>query len=637
MRLSQLSIKNYRSIREILIDCSRLVTLLGPNNHGKSNVLGALEFALSTSAKPTDADFCSLREADDNELWVELTFSNLNDQEQHTFKRYLLANQTIRIRKIACLQNNNIDVSYHGWLEQPEEPWLCAERAAEYTNRDRINATPLRELVPESGRLVKTQIETAQADYILRHHAELQFSCSLESGPLFGQKNVAGGILPELYLVPAIRDLTDEIKFRTTTTFGRLLSRAVREMAQRDTRFQEARSQLQSVIASLNQREDGGDSTNELALLESRIEAELQSWRVNVQIEVTQPDIERLFELGTDIHIDDGVRTTADRKGHGLQRAMIFALLRAWAAALRNSKKSADASDVLAPRKQSDSVIFAIEEPELFLHPHAQRKFALSLRELSEAPDHQVFLCTHSTHFVDLAHYKEIVIIRKDDAKGDTRVRQCTSELFEGAGLEDRKRRFRMAKWINPDRGEIFFARRAILVEGETEKVIIPFIAHKIGCFDAEVSVIDCGAKHNLPLYIEIMKAFRISYRVVHDEDPLPNPVPPDWEENTRREKKRTFELNDEIAKLVSAPDGVEMFRPDFEGACGISRTQGDKKGKALAALEYYDGIPENEIPDVLRSIVSACYSPVQNEFTLSDRENGGMKGIEAVIPARGL
>jgi len=170
-----------------------------------------------------------------------------------------------------------------------------------------------------------------------------------------------------------------------------------------------------------------------------------------------------------------------------------------------------------------------------------------------------------------------------------------------------------MAQWINPDRGEIFFARRVIFVEGETERVVIPYIAQKLDLFDPDISIIDCGAKHNLPLYITIAKAFEIPYLVIHDEDPLPNPIPDDWTADRRREKERTFTLNDEIARLVEAPLGqIKRFSPDFEGATGVPRTQGKKKGKALAALEYFEELPTNDIPDALKSVVIAAYPAVQ-------------------------
>ena len=410
-------------------------------------------------------------------------------------------------------------------------------------------------------------------------------------------------------MIPAVRDLTDEIKIKTTTAFGRLMNRAVHEMAERDPRFTQARTELGRVISALNQRKPDDKAPNEVAILEKNIEKELRDWNVSVNIEVAQPEIEKLFELGTEIHLDDGVRTTADRKGHGLQRAVIFALLRSWAGALRAEKKQKSEAELL-PRKQSASAIFAMEEPELFLHPHSQRRLSASLREIADTPEHQVFICTHSTYFVDLSHYKEVAIIRKDNSVLGSQVRQCTEELFASDHVEERKKRFHMGKWINPDRGEIFFAQRVIFVEGETERVIFPYLAEKLNCFNPDISIIDCGSKHNLPLYVTIAKAFHIPYIVIHDEDPLDDPIPDDWTPEKIREKKRTFRLNQDIFQLVAPPLGhVEQFSPDFERANGVSRTQGKKKGKALAALEHFEGVSINDLPEVLVRVIQAAFA----------------------------
>ena len=344
-----------------------------------------------------------------------------------------------------------------------------------------------------------------------------------------------------------------------------------------------------------------------MAELEQEIENALRDWGVSVSIEVAPPELERLFELGTDVNVFDGVKTTAARKGHGLQRAMMFALLRIWADMLQDERK-AGVGQGPAPRKGSDSVVFAIEEPELFLHPHAQRKLSASLREIADAPEHQVFICTHSTHFIDLNRYKEVAIIKKDSAERGSYVKQCARDLFEGGG-DERKKRFQMAQWINPDRAELFFAQRVVFVEGETEKVALPFLADKLGVANPDVSVIDCGSKHNLPLYIEIAKAFEIPYLVVHDEDPLPDPMPETWNENKRKEKRRTFELNEEVAKLVEEPLGrVVVLSPNFEGVAGISKSQGEKKGKALAALDHFEAMGEEEIPEQLREVVRRMF-----------------------------
>lgn len=589
-------------------ECMPLMTLIGPNNHGKSNILSALEFGLSTSAKPVEQDFFAHRDADDIEFWVEMTFHELTDQEKNTFKRYVSTDGTICIRKTARIQSEGIEVAYNGYVEQPDEEWLRGDKAGEYATREKINGTPLKDLVPSSGRLTKQAVEEAQQKYIEQHRAELNFTRTLEEGPLLGQKNVGGGVLPDFYLIPAVRDLTEEIKVRTTTTFGRLLNRAVREMAEQDPRFIEARKQLESVVSSLNTRDAEKGRSNRLAALEKSIEEELLSWGVKVNIEVTPPELERLFELGTDVHLDDGVKTSADRKGHGLQRAMMFALLRAWAKALRSEKKAEGEGDV-TPRKQSDTVIFAMEEPELFLHPHAQRRLAASLRDIAYTPEHQVFLCSHSTYFVDLEHYREAAVITKDCPEKGSCVRQCTKELFEGDDAANRKNRFHMARWINPDRGEMFFAQRVVFVEGETEKVMLPFLAEKLDVLNPDVSIIDCGSKHNLPLYIAIAEAFEIPYLVIHDQDPLPDPMPQDWSEDKKREKRRTFELNQEIAAMVKTPLGqVEMLSPDFERAAGISKSQGEKKGKALAALDHLTSVDAEKIPEPLKKVVDAAY-----------------------------
>lgn len=609
MRIKGLKVHNYRSIADLEMECNPLVTLIGPNNHGKSNLLSALEFGLSASSKPVEQDLFIGRDTRDNACWIEMTFCDLTDQEKERLGHYVMSNGSVCIRKTAHLNDGAITVTYNGYVDQPNEAWLQGEKASEYVIRDRINETPLKDMVPSGGKLSKATVEDAQQKYIDQHRGELAFENIVEPGPMFGLKTMPGGVLPDFYLIPAVRDLNDEIKAKATTMFGRLLNRAVREMAERDSRFIEARNKLNEVVAALNARDAGKDQDNQLAVLEQSIEEEMKSWGVSVNIEVAPPELEKLFELGTDVHLNDGVKTTVDRKGHGIQRAMIFALLRAWSKVLIRGKDANGEGDI-STGKQPDSVIFAMEEPELFLHPHAQRRLAVSLREIAQTSEHQVFASTHSTHFVDLEYYNEISVIIKNNPTDSTNVRQCTTELFAGDDIKERKRRFHMAHWINPDRGEMFFAQRAVFVEGETEKVLLPYVAKNIGFFNPEVSIIDCGSKHNLPLYIAIAKAFEIPFLVIHDEDPLPDPIPDDWNEDKKREKTRTFALNSEIEHLVETSLGaVKVFSPDFEEANGISRSQGDEKGKALAALDHFENVDEDGMSKQLRDVVEAAYA----------------------------
>lgn len=612
MKIRHMHIHNYRSIRDLELDVQDWMVFLGPNNHGKSNLLSAVEFFLSSAIKPATDDFFEFRSEEDKEIWVEILFDDLTEQERHTFSKYVRGDGTIKIRKFARLEPpDTVEIGYRGYIAEPKIWWLGNSAYERLSSREKIETEAaiepsLRALLDSEGRVTKQRIEDFQSAYIQEHRQEIEYDETLENSPLLGRSNVASGVLPDFYLVPAVRDLGDETKVKNTTLFGRLIQRAIQAMTETDDRFIQLQERLGQLIEELNQREGESQGAKfNLAQLESDLSQELRTWGVNVSIQLEAPEMEKLFELGTQLHLDDGHRTVAERKGHGLQRAVIFALLRTWAKAIRSKPEETSTS----ARRASESAIFAIEEPELFLHPHAQRQLARDLREIASTPGNQVFICSHSTHFVNLDFYKSIVIVRKDDVKKGTTIKHCTQDLFEGDDADDKKHRFHMAAWVNPDRGELFFARKVVLVEGETEHAIFPFLAAKLDCFDPSVTIIDCGSKHNLLLYIRILNAYQIPYAVVHDEDPLPDPIPPDWNDHKRREKRRTFELNASIAAEVNTDLGsIFVLSPDFESASGVSKRQGVKMGKAIAALEHLSALSVEEIPAHLKNIVSRLY-----------------------------
>ena len=179
---------------------------------------------------------------------------------------------------------------------------------------------------------------------------------------------------------------------------------------------------------------------------------------------------------------------------------------------------------------------------------------------------------------------RAIAICYKRKPRSGTEVTKCIEDLFTGEDAQDRKNRFHMAAWVNPDRGELFFAKRVVLVEGETERALLPFLAKALGRFDPDVSIIDCGSKYNLALYIRILNAFKIPHLVIHDEDPLPDPMPAEWSDDKRRARRKLFTENAVIQRHVDPALGaIEALAPDFEGVSGVSRTQGEKKGKPIA------------------------------------------------------
>jgi len=600
MRIENIEIDNYRSVQHCEVRCGIVTVLLGRNNHGKSNVLAALDFFCGSGAKCSNDDFFRSKETSSNALWVEVTFSGLSAQELTTFSKYVAADGSLRVRKIATVdESGKIEISYRGWVSEPTLSWLKTS----YAGTKKVDLEPaLLEHLPADARYSKDAVITAQQAYI-QDHDDIELEYSLEDANFLGRVNVASGVLPEAFLIPAIRDLNEETKTKSTTLFGRLLNRAMGEMAEADEDFQKVKADLSSIVQKLNKHEGEEDTRPpQLRTLEKSLEDELSDWEVKLNISISAPDIEKVFELGTSLDVDDGVVTAAEDKGNGLQRAIIFALTRSWANALRSQGENTD----ITPRGASESVYLLIEEPELYLHPHAQKALSANLREIARAPHHQVFLSSHSPQFIDMSEYRNIAIVEKNDSNVGSCVRQSNAVLFEGETNTDRKKRFNLSYWINPERAELFFARKVVFVEGATEKVVLPYLAEKLGVFDVGVSVVDCGSKFNLSVYMELAGSFGIQHTVLHDEDPIAEGLEGDKLESATR----TFELNQEINELSKNTNtDVEMVAPDFEDLCGISRSQGKVKGKPLAALDHFEALNVEDYEQGIVELIKKLYS----------------------------
>lgn len=108
MKIESLAISNWRSIKYLEIEFQDLMIFIGQNNHGKSNVLSALLFFFG-EIKPQDLDFNSRAQ----ELFVEITFGDLDQTDRTTFKKYLAANGSIRFASLHMLAaTSNIAVTF---------------------------------------------------------------------------------------------------------------------------------------------------------------------------------------------------------------------------------------------------------------------------------------------------------------------------------------------------------------------------------------------------------------------------------------------------------------------------------------------------------------------------------------------
>jgi hypothetical protein len=131
---------------------------------------------------------------------------------------------------------------------------------------------------------------------------------------------------------------------------------------------------------------------------------------------------------------------------------------------------------------QDKLMIIAIEEPEVHLHPQAQRTFLEYLRRISH--DQQVLITTHSPIFVDRAEPKNVKMLR--------RITQRDAARFNPRGLYRLGQTVPVsdsatANWndIKHDLGirlsdALMAGEVNLLVEGETEAVLLPTMAETL-------------------------------------------------------------------------------------------------------------------------------------------------------------
>lgn len=584
MKIKTLTISNWRSIKHAEIQFEPMMVFIGQNNHGKSNILTALLFFFG-ELTCDDLDF---RNGSD-QLYVEVLFSDLDDMDKTTFQKYVSTDGHITVRR----QANKFDskCEYHGYIESPSEDWLKSDNASNYTTRSAIEPLPLIDYLPPAGRITKDMVTEAQAKYIAAHRDTLTFTTELETNNFLGAKGVAKGIWGDVFFVPSIKKASDELSTRTTTVFSQLYSRVLNAMSSNSAEFQDAKRQLNSLVDRLNKHTSEGsvnaNRPTELTDFEEMLGRELTNWDAKIDVEITPPDVDSILKLGTTVWIDDGIRTDVSRKGQGLQRALIFGLVRALAKLSEHDQAGKDVA-----RRASKSTYFILEEPELFLHPQAQRAVFESLQALSATS--QVIMCTHSSAFLSLDWYQSICRVCKRTPDAGTDVYQCTVNLFNNA---DDKKRFNMVYWINPDRSELFFARKVILLEGQTDKTIIPLLAKKIGVHRHDFTLIDCASKDCMPQYIRILNYFNIPYIAVYDKD---------HQNNKGQEAIRTADLSsNNIEGVISTHlGGSVVFDNDIEEELGLDTHSSHKSFFALQHVNKDDF----EIPSSLKAKIKRMY-----------------------------
>jgi predicted ATP-dependent endonuclease of OLD family len=213
------------------------------------------------------------------------------------------------------------------------------------------------------------------------------------------------------------------------------------------------------------------------------------------------------------------------------------------------------------------------------------------LRRFADAGN-QVIYSTHSPSFLNVARLEELALVQRHPSSG-------TSIMQPQPITPDDD--FRVLSEFDAERSELFLARAALLVEGQTEKLAFPFVFDALGHDpDREgISIVACGGKSNIPLFARVCRAARVPFIAVYDRD-----AP-----RGRRPARSARSLNARIAQ-IAGPERTVMLAPDFEGAAGLSGHQ-HKPERAWRRLR---SLPPERIPPPLLDAVRRVLALTREE-----------------------
>lgn len=131
-----------------------------------------------------------------------------------------------------------------------------------------------------------------------------------------------------------------------------------------------------------------------------------------------------------------------------------------------------------------------IEEPEAHTHPQMQYIFIKNIKDMldEETKDQttqepilnlQTIITTHSSHIASQSDFNDIKYFLKSSDSVESK-NLSELELLYGTS-EDEKRNFQFLKqYLTLNRAELFFTDKAIFIEGDTERILLPAMMRKL-------------------------------------------------------------------------------------------------------------------------------------------------------------
>lgn len=539
MQIKSVEISHFRSIESTLVNFSNFTALIGSNNSGKSTILRAIDMFFEASPRiEIDDHYYKDPEVP---IIISCVFGDLTPQEREEFGTAIIDGHLNVSRELGA-QNQNSGIYSVSALVYPPFQSIREEQNG---NEKRKLYTALREEMEDlpAARSV-ADVENALDEWEENNEGRLE---PRRVRGFFGAINVANGKLKKktsVRLVPAVKDAGVEFSDARRSPVLALLRDIAQQTIENRKELQEFLEGAEEEVARLTDPEQIPQLTGiSEQLTESvrqfYVDTELIAhWEQSAPIEINFPE-PRISVSHRE------VETGVEFVGHGLQRAILFALVHYLAQrqddlengddAIPEDGQKAGQEEAGHEEAQSD-IVLLVEEPEIYQHPTKQNVIYDSLKRISDGFNRetgirmQVIYATHSEKFIRMPDFDCARIIRKTDRNprpetvcSNYSLQECSNDLAAILGVQPMPPHAMAAKLhiFSREISEGFFAERIILVEGPTDKAILEGAYLSLGReIDHEgLAVISVGGKTKLDKPALIFKKLGIPTYVVLDND----------------------------------------------------------------------------------------------------------------------
>lgn len=478
MKISKINISNYRLLKSFSLDVEKDISLvIGKNNTGKTSLLSVMNKFLNSNTR-NKFSYNDLN-TDFKQQLEKIVISELIIAENWTdqlvnMKIYIDYDESDNLENISELILN-LDPLDHT-LILSFEYYLCYEKylllRADY--------------IAFSGGNLKDR----GFDFFINRNISSYFKQRikvLESGNEQNFIEINEGIVKRiinLEVISAKREIDNE---GNSSEYSRALSRFSSD-------YYKARSATNAIdIGDLQKGLWEADSkfTDAYAIIFKPVIENIKRFCTHGS---TEPALQVISNIREEKLLSDNTSVIYEQDGHtlpedynGLGYLNLFAIIYCIHLKLDEFKRQG-AIDV----KPADINLLFIEEPEAHTHPQMQYSFIRNIKAMLEEESLGInlhtIISTHSSHIVSQSDFNDIKYFYRNFEENNI-IAKNLSELqtiYVTPGSPDdegkiQQKRFQFLKqYLTLERAELFFADKAVFLEGDTERILMSAMMKKI-------------------------------------------------------------------------------------------------------------------------------------------------------------